>query len=193
MKPIKIHNKDYYPVAERVKHFKETWDKTSFSITTEIIKFSDDQVLIKASIADSNGFVLATGHAEERTSWGKINQQSMIENCETSAVGRALAFLGIGVSDDIASADEMNRVKDKGDASYPQISMIEELLKGANIPEREVKQIERELITFTSDRASKCIAYLKDNQVEGDGSQASIQKELDKAIEKDEYKREKQD
>jgi len=157
--------KNYYPVSERVKDFRENADYSGYSVVTEIVNLTDDSVTIQAKILNVEGVIKATGTAHEEKSWGMINAQSMVENCETSAVGRALAFLGIGISDDIASADEMSKVKDVGDAGFQQISMIEGLLKNASIPDREKKQISMELITFDATRANKCISYLKSNQV----------------------------
>jgi len=60
-----------------------------------------------ATIKDEHGRVLATGHAFEKKASTFINQTSYIENCETSAVGRALGILGIGVDTAIASAEEV--------------------------------------------------------------------------------------
>ena len=162
MKAIQIHGKDYYPVVERVKEFRKLYPKGT--IDTIVVNFGDDSILIKAEIYDGmpDRIHLATGHAFEEKSWGKINLHSMVENCETSAVGRALAFLGIGISDDIASADEMDKT-DEPKASFAQISMIESLLKTANIPENERTKIELEYITFTPEIAKRCITYLKEN------------------------------
>ena len=62
-----------------------------------------------------NCSLLATGYAQETVSKNQnINRTSMLENCETSAVGRALGFVGIGSVDSIASADEMNKAINKG-------------------------------------------------------------------------------
>jgi hypothetical protein len=60
---------------------------------------------MKATISAAN-MVIATGYAEEVRTASKINRTSALENCETSAVGRALAFFGLAGSE-IASADEV--------------------------------------------------------------------------------------
>ena len=171
MKPIDIHGKKYYPVAERVKEFYK--QHTTGRIETEIINITDDSVLVRAQVFTTNNkdefrlpVLRSTGHAYEEKSWGKINVRSMVENCETSAVGRALAFLNIGISDDIASAEEMQNVEDAPPASYVQTSMIESLLDRASIPDKHRKDIEAELPHFTLSRAGECIKYLKENQVE---------------------------
>jgi len=172
--------KKYYPVAERVKEFYKLYPNGQ--IKTKIIEKTDDSILIKAwAIGNKEDESLmqpfGTGHAFEKQSWGTVNERSMVENCETSAVGRALAFLGIGVSDDIASAEEMAKVQETVyDASESQYSMIEELLKKALIKDIEIKEIQElcEQARFTAKRAEKCIKYLQENQAE-----KSLDKQLD--------------
>ena len=58
-------------------------------------------------IRNKDGNVVSTGYAQEEKATGFVNETSFVENCETSAVGRALGFLGIGIKDSIASADEL--------------------------------------------------------------------------------------
>ena len=164
MKSIDIHGKKYYPVVERVKEFRK--DYPDGYIKTKIISITDDSVLVKATIFSNETQYLSTGHAYEKQSWGKINVRSMVENAETSAVGRALGFLGIGIEDDIASADEMKGT-DEPLADFAQISMIETLLAKAAISDKVRNDIELELGHFTKTKASSCITYLKENQVEG--------------------------
>jgi len=102
--PIKIHGKDYYTVIERVNMLREK--KQDFCITTEIIDSDGPNVIMKASILNMEGIVLATGHAEEVRGSTMINKTSALENCETSAIGRALASLGLGGTE-FASANEV--------------------------------------------------------------------------------------
>ena len=102
---VNIHGKEYQTVAKRVADFRETY-KQEFSIETDVIS-NADLVIIKASIKDRQGFVVATGYAEEVRGSSNINKTSALENCETSAVGRALAFFGLAGTE-IASADEVN-------------------------------------------------------------------------------------
>ena len=100
---VNIHGKEYETVASRVKRFRA--EKPSYSIVTDIVMHDNDKVIIKASILD-NGIILATGHAEEVRKSSKINQTSAVENCETSAIGRALACFGY-LGSEFASADEV--------------------------------------------------------------------------------------
>ena len=115
---VNIRGKEYVPVAGRVELFR--YDHPDHSIVTEIIDINDDVVRIKATIYDGDGKVRATGHAEEYRRASQINRTSAVENCETSAVGRALAFCGYA-GDEIASADEVQRAMSgaKGEPPLP--------------------------------------------------------------------------
>jgi hypothetical protein len=66
---------------------------------------------MKATITNPDGHVVATGHAYEDKDASRINQRNHVENCETSAVGRALGFLGIGSDGRIASYEEVVNAK----------------------------------------------------------------------------------
>lgn len=95
----------YVMVNERVKAFRKICP--SGSITTEIISLEDGVVTMRAIVSDEGGNVIATGMAQEKESSTFINKTSFIENCETSAVGRALGFAGIGIDGSMASAEEV--------------------------------------------------------------------------------------
>ncbi len=102
---INIHGKDYATVAHRVAVLRRNLG-AKLSITTEVVSITENKVVVKAT-ASINGVVLATGHAEEDRKASRINTTSALENAETSAVGRAAAFLGV-TNDNIASADEVS-------------------------------------------------------------------------------------
>ena len=102
---VEIHGKVYLTVARRIDDFRKASAYNGWSIETTKIDAEDPYVVVKASIFNDEGRVIATGYAEESRAYGKINKTSALENAETSAVGRALAFLGLGGSE-IASADE---------------------------------------------------------------------------------------
>lgn len=108
---VLIHDRWYKTVARRVWEFREDFKLTdSWGINTEIIGNTDEVILIKATVTDPMGMPVATGHAEEERGSSNINSTSALENCETSAIGRALAAAGFGGSDaEYASADEMAR------------------------------------------------------------------------------------
>lgn len=100
---VNIHGKDYQTVAKRIADYRGVFP--SHTIETEIISAAD-LVQVKCSVSDGNK-LLSTGHAEEKRDSTNINKTSALENCETSAVGRALAFVGYG-GEQIASANEVS-------------------------------------------------------------------------------------
>ena len=110
LKTIDIgRGKEYAVVAERVKAFRKI--EPNGAIDTTIIGGNENEVTCKAIIRDGEGNLLATGTAHEVKGEGMVNKTSWIENCETSAVGRALAFVGIGIDTEIASAEEVAKAQ----------------------------------------------------------------------------------
>ena len=109
---ISIHGKDYATVPHRIAVVRRNLG-AKLQILTEIISVDKDTVVMKAS-GLIGGNVIATGHAEEKRSASRINQTSALENCETSAVGRMLAFVGI-TNDSIASAEEVSSAIEQSD------------------------------------------------------------------------------
>lgn len=101
--PVNIHGKEYHTVAERVHAFRET--APDLTIETKIVRWEGDDVVVKASISD-NGKLIATGLAHEVRGSTNINKTSHVENCETSAIGRALAAFGLAGTE-YATADEV--------------------------------------------------------------------------------------
>lgn len=104
---IQIHGNDYKTVAQRVKEFLAAVRKDGeIHIDTEVLQHSPS-VVIKATIAEPNGSTF-TGISSINLSSNKlIEKENPYEVAETSAVGRALGFGGYGLTDSIASADEM--------------------------------------------------------------------------------------
>lgn len=102
---VNIHGKDYKTVAKRVDEFRKEYD-TKMAIITELVSIDEKSVVMKASILNENQIVIATGYAEENRQASQINRTSALENCETSAIGRALANFGLG-GGEYASADEV--------------------------------------------------------------------------------------
>lgn len=100
---IDIHGKQYKTVALRVNEFREAFP--DWSILTELVS-NDSAVVMKASILNPDGRVIATGYAEEIRGSTNINKTSSVENCETSAIGRSLAAFGLA-GEEYASADEV--------------------------------------------------------------------------------------
>lgn len=103
-----IKGRQYIDVAQRIQGFWELYPQGR--IVTEMVADDGKRCVFKAEaydMAEGGAGLLATGHAYEVNSGRGVNATSYIENCETSAVGRALGMLGIGSTDSIASADEV--------------------------------------------------------------------------------------
>lgn len=104
LKTVNIKGKDYVDVASRIQAFRMLFPEGQ--IQTKKLESEPGTALFIALISDGEK-VLAMGHAFEEKNASSINRTSYIENCETSAVGRALGMLGIGSTSSIASVDEM--------------------------------------------------------------------------------------
>ena len=122
MKTINIHGKQYVEVKERIKYFRENFK--DWSLTSEVIDLTEDRCVIKATISNEKGRVIASGIAYESKGSSYINKTSFIENCETSAWGRALANIGIGLDVAIASADEVLNAKAQDNPKKPKIEKL---------------------------------------------------------------------
>ena len=105
MKTVDIKGKAYVEVNERIKYFRENYK--GWSLESDLLSLDNGVCVIKATIRDENGIVKANGLAYEKENSTFINKTSYIENCETSAWGRALGNLGIGIDTSIASAEEV--------------------------------------------------------------------------------------
>ena len=102
---IKIHNNDYATVALRIGILRRNLG-TAATISSSIIHQDDKKVIVRSEVF-IDGNLVSTGLAEELRAASRINQTSALENAETSAVGRALAMLGL-TNDKIASAEEVS-------------------------------------------------------------------------------------
>jgi hypothetical protein len=102
---------DYEPVENRIAAFYEKYNNGR--ILTELISYSDNQFIVKALVFRDNtdGLVSATGFAEEKVGSSPVNRTSALENCETSAIGRALANLGFATKGARPSREEMTKVE----------------------------------------------------------------------------------
>jgi len=110
LKTIDIKGKEYVLVVDRIRYFNETY-KNGCIITHLVSEPDSEKIVIKATITpdSDNQIRFFTGYSQAVVGEGYINKTSALENAETSAVGRALAMMGIGIVDSVASADEINK------------------------------------------------------------------------------------
>lgn len=171
IKTTAIQGKDYAEVNQRIKAFRMVYP--TGTIATEMISNENGVCIFKASVyADGDPTVsnlLGVGHAYEKENSSFINKTSYIENCETSAVGRALGMAGFGIDTSVASAEEVGNAirnqpeqKQERKASPKQIETLLNVYKGANLTRLlEANGIGR-IEDMTMEKASSIIAKLKE-------------------------------
>lgn len=113
LKTIKVQGgKEYAEVHTRVNYFRSTEQFKGWGQDCEIIHQTDTSIIMKATIYYPDGRIASTGYAKEDIDGARINQRNHVEVCDTSAVGRALGFLGIGINQgSIASYEEVMNSK----------------------------------------------------------------------------------
>jgi hypothetical protein len=145
-KTTNIRGKQYVEVNERIKFFRQEERYKDWGILTEFPVIDDTQCLCLCTITTPAGQVVAQGHAHEEKGSSNINKTSYVENCETSAVGRALAMLGIGIDTSIASANEVEDAIAKQEA-IAQNPHVQKLSKALDAPVENIMD--------------KAVAYIK--------------------------------
>lgn len=147
-----VRGKNYAEVAQRVQAFRKLMPEGF--ITTEILSLDPDIVYMKAEAGfydKGQKVLLAVGHAFERRDASNINKTSYIENCETSAIGRALGFIGFGSEKSIASAEEVKNAID-----------TQEAIDAGMIPERPPRKkvvVEKSATVPPADPVPPVLAY----------------------------------
>lgn len=134
---------NYEEVKDRIPKF---WaEHPAGGILTELVAFDDLGYIVKATLIDENGKAVATGLAQENVTSSGVNKTSALENCETSAIGRALANANYSTGKNRPSREEMEKVERDGGSAPPagvrlasekQRKLINLLVeKGGSVPE----------------------------------------------------------
>ena len=118
IKTTNVKGKEYAEVNQRIKAFRSICPNGC--IETCLVSNSNGVCVFSAVVRDENGRVLGTGHAYEKEDSSFINKTSYIENCETSAVGRALGMCGIGIDTSVASYEEVANAMEQQDKTKAQ-------------------------------------------------------------------------
>ncbi len=105
IKTTDIKGKEYAEVNQRIKAFRSVYPQGT--INTTMLSNENGVCVFKAQVISEDGTLLATGTAYEKEDSSFINKTSYIENCETSAIGRALGIAGFGIDVSVASAEEV--------------------------------------------------------------------------------------
>lgn len=133
LKTVDIKGKQYVQVNERVRVFRIDEQFAGYKMITIPIVVDNDVAFFEARIIDREGNVVANGHARELQTSSFINKISHVENAETSAIGRALGSLGIGIESSYCTGDEvLLREEKEKNMTTPQAKTFQE--------ERDAKQ-----------------------------------------------------
>lgn len=154
---------DYAEVNQRIKAFRMVYPQGS--LPTEMLSNENGVCIFKASVITDDGKLLATGTAYEKENSTFINKTSYIENCETSAVGRALGMAGFGIDVSVASAEEVQNAianqEEEKKATPKQIAVLVETYKGDNMTKLlEVNNLEK-IEDISMKKASELISAIK--------------------------------
>jgi len=190
IKTTNIKGKQYAEVHERIKHFRGEPNYASLGISTEVLEWDKDkeQILVKAVVYDMNkDLVIASGLAWERRDDKNsfVNKTSYVENAETSAIGRALACMGIGIEDAYASAFEVaNAIAQQDGKKKDHLKVVDTPKESAttdsidSIPTHDSSdEIVQNLATRM--HASACISYEKLQELVNSSDFQEIANELD--------------
>ena len=125
-----IKGKEYAEVNQRIKAFRMVYPNGA--IITDMLSNENGVCVFKATIYNEDQIIIGTGTAYEKETSSFINKTSYIENCETSAVGRALGMCGFGIDTSVASAEEVqnainNQNKTEERPMLPRARLIKKL------------------------------------------------------------------
>lgn len=185
IKATPIGKKDYAEVNQRIKAFRQCYPDGS--ITTEILSISNGVVMMKATVADGDGKVIATGLAYEKENSTFINKTSYIENCETSAVGRALGMCGFGIEVSVASYEEVTNAQEnqnpkKKDEKTHQNSSKHHQNDVQNKTEQEQINFRQELIAYCNNNNINMNDVAKQFKLNGKSTNEDFAKALTRVL-----------
>lgn len=181
-KAIDIKGKQYVLVSDRILYFNEAYPKGSIA-TEELPATKPKMVKFKATVVPDveQPNRVFTGHSQATWGDGLVNRTAALENAETSAIGRALAMMGIGVIDSIASVDELVKAKATPVTQAAQARQIPQ----ANLPlsktEEEMKAVVDESVASPGEPADDRPAFMRDYTCAHCGAPAVFREGVSKA------------
>lgn len=146
---FKEEEKEYVEIHERILEFNKTYPGYEI-ITNEDVFSLEGKVYAKvqAAIINPNGRTIRTGLSMKEKDSNEINKFSFLENAETSAIGRALSFLGISATNVIASKDEIEDVKE----SINKSEKTEAISKGKALTSKAKSGTKAVTLDFITDK-----------------------------------------
>jgi hypothetical protein len=170
IRTMDIKGKNYAEVNQRIKAFRQVYPLGTIKTDIEKLDFQferDDKendkqyrvVIMKTTVMDKDGTILGTGFAYEKEGSTFINKTSYIENCETSAVGRALGMCGFGIETSVCSYEELQNAlnNQKKEPEEPKE------LSGKKATEQQIIMIKD---LYSEEQINKMLANLKVNSLE---------------------------
>ena len=154
-KTTNIRGKKYVEVNERIKFFRQEDQYKNWGILTDFPLIDSEQCMCVCTITTPDGQAVSQGTAHEVRGASNINKTSYVENCETSAVGRALAMLGIGIDTSIASANEVQDAIAKQE-ELSQKPLVHKLSKALDAP---VENIMDKAVGYIKSQSDKRKAF----------------------------------
>jgi hypothetical protein len=148
-KAINIKGTGYVQVKDRIIFFNEHFPNGM--IENNILSNAEGKVVVQSKVipdvTNPNRFFIGHSQADEKQ--GMVNKTAALENCETSAVGRALAMMGIGILESVASADEIKKAvytSPSAPSAPSQLQQTIDLSKTPTSPDNE----------FNKSRCERC-------------------------------------
>ena len=166
-----IKGKEYAEVNQRIKAFRMVYPEGF--ITTDI-KYLDNGMCVIHARCGIDERILGEGTAYEMESSSFINKTSYIENCETSAVGRALGMAGFGIDTSVCSAEELSNAQLQQEANEPiKKAQVKTLTALADEVGSDVKDIceyfnVESIEKMTAQDYGKCLIMLKKKEEKKD-------------------------
>ena len=161
-----VKSKSYAEVNQRIKAFRMVYPQGY--IDSHFVSNENGVCVMVSEVGYYNGdqkIILGVGHACEKEGSTYINESSYIENCETSAVGRALGMAGFGIDMAVASAEEIQNAeqeKPERKATPEQIKILNEKYKGENLKKLLEKNNLEKIEDMPMKKASELIEKLKE-------------------------------
>lgn len=143
IKTTEIKGHEYAEVNQRIKAFRVIYPKGT--IKTSLLSNENGVCIFRTEILDEEGKLLSTGTAYEKEGSSFINKTSYIENCETSAVGRALGMCGFGIDTSVASAEEVENADLQQEAERVivklKVQALEKAIENAGLTKKQVDSV----------------------------------------------------
>lgn len=158
LKTTDIKGKEYIEVNQRIKAFRQLYPEGF--IKTTLVDDAGGRCVFRAEVGYFSDkyeteIVLGTGTAYEKESSSYINKTSYIENCETSAVGRALGMVGLGIDTSVASAEEVTN------AIHQQEQMADD---GKKATKQKAERAMADDPLITHDKVEVAVAVIRGKQ-----------------------------